>query len=68
MVIPALKVADLQRFATGDLTLDHLMTWYIHGFLSYQDRVVDSSRKAYELERQVRDGALLRKKPRLSLL
>ena len=68
LVIPNLKKDDLGKFATGDLTLDQLTKAYIHEFLDYQYKLVESSSEAYAVEVHARKGELFGQKPFLNPL
>jgi hypothetical protein len=68
LVIPSLDPRLLPRFASGDLTLDSLTRSYIHERLEYQFAVVASSKEAYDLERECRNGGRFRVKPLLNPL
>jgi hypothetical protein len=66
LVIPALQSEQLSKFASGELTLDRLTKTHIHSRLDYQFVIVSSSRQAYELEMEARDGSLFGSKPLLN--
>ena len=66
LVIPSLELHQLTAFASGEHTLDQLTKAYIHDRFEYQFVVVDSSRQAYDLEQQVRDGKIFGIKPMLN--
>jgi hypothetical protein len=68
LVIPSISSEMLPKFASGELTLDGLTRAYIHERLEYQFAVVESSRQAYELERECRSGARFGVKPLLNPL
>jgi hypothetical protein len=66
LVIPALKIEQLEHFGTGKLHLDALTRIYIHTRLEYQYVCVDSSAAAYALEVKCRDGRVFGVKPLLN--
>lgn len=63
LVIPSLKQEQLDRFATGELSLDTLTRAYIQERLEYQFAFVESSAKAYALEKHCRAGVTFGVKP-----
>ena len=66
LVIPNLQAEQLNKFASGELTLDRLTRTYIHARLDYQFAIVESSRQAYELEMKARQGMIFGAKPLLN--
>jgi hypothetical protein len=68
LVIPSLQSSDLERFRTGNLTLDRLTREYIRDRFEYQYAVVDSSKGAYALERSCRLGHEFGVKPLLNAI
>ena len=48
------------------MTLDSLTKQYIRDHLEYQFIIVDSSKKAYEIERKARRGEVFGEKPLLN--
>jgi hypothetical protein len=66
LVIPSLVPEQLQKFASGELTLDVLTRSYIRERLEYQYACVKSSKEAYDLERQCRAGEIFGKRPVLN--
>lgn len=66
LVLPSLQLEELQKFATGESTLDQLTKAYIHARLDYQFAIVESSRQAYELEMEARRGSVFGLKPLLN--
>lgn len=66
LVIPSLQAEELRQFASGELTLDRLTKAYIHKRLDYQFALVESSKQAYALEMQARQGAIFGHKPLLN--
>lgn len=65
-VVPSLKRAQLQRFASGEISLDVLTRVYIHKRLEYQFATVPTSSGAYALENQCRQGQIFGTKPLLN--
>jgi hypothetical protein len=65
-VIPLMERAQLQRFASGEISLDVLTKAYIHDRLEYQFATVATSSDAYALERQCREGQIFGTKPLLN--
>jgi len=55
-VIPSLQREQVNRFASGELTLDALTRAFIRQHLKYQFAQVQSSVDAYALERECRMG------------
>ncbi|KJK23374.1 hypothetical protein UB46_16495 [Burkholderiaceae bacterium 16] len=68
LVLPSIQFEELQRFATGENTLDRLTKTYIHGRLEYQFSLVETSSQAYDLERSARSGGVFGLKPLLNPL
>jgi hypothetical protein len=66
LVIPSLQAEQLNKFASGELTLDRLTRTYIHDRFDYQFAIVDSSKQAYELEMKARQGFVFGSKPLLN--
>lgn len=66
LVIPALDPDQLNRFASGDHTLDRLTRAYIHSRFEYQFAIVDSGKVAYELEAKARAGSVFGLTPLLN--
>lgn len=66
LVIPSLKPEQLAKFATGELNLDSLTKAYINERLEYQFAFVQSSAKAYALEKRCREGVIFGVKPLLN--
>jgi hypothetical protein len=67
LVIPALQIEQLTKFASGELTLDRLTKAYIHERFHYRFAVVDSGAQARELERKALMGLVFGSKPLLNL-
>lgn len=66
LVLPSLGLEDLREFASGENTLDRLTKAYIHRHLEYQFAVVETSKRAYELEMEIRSGTVFGLKPLLN--
>ncbi|RKT25814.1 hypothetical protein B0G69_1543 [Paraburkholderia sp. RAU2J] len=66
LVLPSLGLDELRKFASGENTLDRLTKAYIHRHFEYQFGVVDSSKRAYELEMRIRSGTVFGVKPLLN--
>ncbi|WP_233884584.1 hypothetical protein [Paraburkholderia flagellata] len=66
LVLPSLGLDELRKFASGENTLDRLTKAYIHRNFEYQYAVVETSRRAYELEMEIRSGAAFGLKPMLN--
>lgn len=66
LVIPTLKISDLQKFKTGELKLDDLTKAFIHDHLDYQYVLVNSSAEAYAVEERARRGDVFGQKPLLN--
>lgn len=66
LVIPSLEADELARFASGEQTLDRLTKTYIRSRFDYQFAIVESSRKAYDLEMKAREGSIFGVKPLLN--
>lgn len=66
LVIPLLEHSQLQRFASGEISLDALTRKYIHERLEYQFATVATSPEAYALERQCRQGQTFGTRPLLN--
>lgn len=65
-VIPALQAEQLQKFSTGELTLDRLTKDYVRTRLDCQFAVVQSSDEAFALESQCRQGEVFGVRPLLN--
>lgn len=68
LVLPGLRVTDLPKFASGELSLDKLTQEYIRKHLEYQFCVVESSSEARALEKRARSGELFGQVPFLNPL
>lgn len=68
LVVPSLKLEQLSRFASGDLTLDALTKTYINERFEYQFALVRSGDEAYAVERLCREGSVFGAKPLLNPL
>lgn len=66
IIIPDLKEIDLQKFRSGELTLDLLAREYIQEYLSYQYCVLESSKETRELEIAARRGVVFNERPFLN--
>lgn len=66
LVIPELKLRDLERFESGDLTLEQLTKDYIHENLSYRFLIVDSSKDASDGEKRCQTGEIFGQTPFLN--
>ena len=67
-VIPLLGPDDLPKFSSGEYKLDTMTKSYIHQNLEYQYAVVESTKDAYNLEREIRQGNRFDLKPILNPL
>jgi hypothetical protein len=65
-VIPSLDRAQLERFASGEISLDALTRVYIHERLEYQFATVTTSANAYAFENQCRQDQIFGAKPLLN--
>jgi len=65
IVIPILKPDQLIHFESGKITLDLLTREHIQKHYEYQYAVVESSRAAFDLEMECRNGSLFGQKPLL---
>lgn len=68
LVVPSLRLEQLQLFATGELTLDALTRDYIHEHLAFQFVVTETGAEAYALEAACRAGEVFGVKPLLNPL
>ena len=66
LVVPSLQPEQVNRFASGELTLDALTRAFIRQHLEYQFAQVQSSADAYALERECRMGIIFGAKPLLN--
>jgi len=58
LILRSLSRSDIENAANGTLSLDKLISRYIHDRLSYRFVVTDDGNAARALERQVRLGAI----------
>ncbi|MES1264340.1 MAG: hypothetical protein ABUU24_01670 [Variovorax sp.] len=68
LVVPSLTLEQLPLFASGELNLDRLTKKYIHDRLEYQFAFAQTSKAAYEMERDCRNGSVFGAKPMLNPL
>jgi hypothetical protein len=68
LVIPRLTPNEMQRFATGELTLDQFTKRYIREKFEYQFAQMSSSSAAFGLERRCRAGGVFGVRPLLNPL
>ena len=68
IVIPQLVPEQLEKFSSGELTLDILTKEYIRSRLEYQYANVGTSAEAFDLERRCRSGQIFGCKPLLNPL
>jgi hypothetical protein len=68
LVVPSLQNGDLERFRSGEMTLDRLTRTYIRDRFEYQYAVLPSSKDAFAMERACRDGSKFGVKPLLNPL
>ena len=66
LVIPSIRPEQLEKFASGELSLDHLTKIYIHERLDFQFTVTRDGLEAYALEAACRAGMIFNVKPILN--